>query len=396
MGIMRAASIGDLARRARWRLPAFAFGFLDGGSGEEGGLGRNRDRLRSVVLAPRACTGVKPDASAELFGRTYAQPFGAAPVGMGNLLWPGADLMVARQAARLGFPVVASTVATTTLEEIAEAAAGHAWFQLYVSREERINRDLLARAWAAGMRELVVTVDVPVAGDRRRDVRNSFTLPFRPGPRFAAQVAAAPLWALETLRAGSPGFPNLGRYVGEVDGKTLAGFISSQIKDDLSWDDVKALRDLWRGRMLVKGIMTPDDARRALDAGADGVWVSNHGGRQLDAAPASIDSLAAIRAELGEAAVVVMDGGIRSGEDVVRAGAVGADFVFCGRAFYYGAAAGGETGAARAADLLAADLRRTLVQIGCPSWAALDGSWLWPIHGREAIPEPCNPPAPKL
>lgn len=377
MSISRAASIGDLARRAWWRLPGFAFGFLDGGSGEEGGLRRNRERLEAVVLAPRACTGVKPKTTACLFGRDYAQPFGAAPVGMGNLLWPGADLMVARQAARLGFPVVASTVATTPLEDIAEAANGNAWFQLYVSREERINRDLLARAWAAGIRELVVTVDVPVAGDRRRDVRNRFILPFKPGPRFVAQVALAPFWALETLKAGSPGFPNLSRYVGEVDGKTLAGFIQSQIKDDLTWDDVRGLRDLWQGKMLVKGIMTAADAKAALEAGADGIWVSNHGGRQLDSAPAAIDSLAAIRAALGREAVVVMDGGIRSGEDVARAGAMGADFVFCGRAFYYGAGAGGEGGAARAADLLAADLKRTLIQIGCPSWEALDEGWLW-------------------
>lgn len=377
MTINHAASIGDLAKRARWRIPGFAFGFLDGGSGEEGGLRRNRERLEAVVLAPKACTGAKPDATARLFGRDYGLPFGAAPVGMGNLLWPGADLMVARQAARLGFPVVASTVATTALEDIAAAAEGNAWFQLYVSREERINRDLLARAWAAGIRELVITVDVPVAGDRRRDVRNRFILPFKPGPRFVAQVAMAPLWALSTLRAGSPGFPNLTRYVGEVDGKTLAGFISSQIKDDLAWDDIQALRDLWQGRLLIKGIMTAADARAALDLGADGIWVSNHGGRQLDGAPAAIDSLAAIRAALGKEAVIIMDGGIRSGEDVVRAGATGADFVFCGRAFYYGAAAAGEGGAARAADLLAADVRRTLTQIGCPSWMGLDEGWLW-------------------
>jgi (S)-mandelate dehydrogenase len=371
------ASIGDLARRARWRLPAFAFGFLDGGSGEEGGLRRNRERLEAVLLAPRACTGVRPETEASLFGRDYTLPFGAAPVGMGNLLWPGADLMVARQAARLGFPVVASTVATTALEEIAEAAEGYAWFQLYVSREERINRDLLARAWAAGIRELVVTVDVPVAGDRRRDARNRFVLPFKPGPRFALQVAAAPFWALETLKAGSPGFPNLARYGNQTDGRTLAGFVSAQIKDDLTWEDVRRLRDLWQGRLLIKGIMTAPDAKAALETGADGIWVSNHGGRQLDAAPASIDSLAAVREVLGREAVVVMDGGIRSGEDVVRAGAMGADFVFCGRAFYYGAAAAGEAGVARAADLLAADVRRTLIQIGCPSWAALDGEWVW-------------------
>ncbi len=273
--------------------------------------------------------------------------------------------------------MVASTVATTALEAIAEAAEGNAWFQLYVSREDRINRDLLARAWAAGIRQLVVTVDVPVAGDRRRDVRNRFVLPFKPGPRFALQVAAAPAWALATLKAGSPGFPNLARYGSQADGRTLAGFVSAQIKDDLTWDDVRGLRDLWQGRLLVKGIMTVPDARAALEIGADGIWVSNHGGRQLDAAPASIDSLSAIRAALGKEPVVVMDGGIRSGEDVVRAGAMGADFVFCGRAFYYGAAAAGEAGVARAADLLAADVRRALIQIGCPAWAALDEGWVW-------------------
>lgn len=371
------ASIGDLARRAWWRLPGFAFGFLDGGSGEESGLRRNRQRLEAVRLSPRVCRGVKPATEAELFGQTYALPFGAAPVGMGNLIWPGADLAVARQAARLKIPVVASTVASTSLEEIAEAAEGHAWFQLYCSREDRINRDLLARAWAAGIRVLAVTVDVPMAGDRRRDVRNRFILPFRPGLRFAAQVAASPFWALAMLRAGSPGFPNLARYGSKVRDQTLAGFITAQIKDDLTWDDVRALRDLWQGKLLIKGVLNAADARTALGLGADGIWVSNHGGRQLDSAPASIDALSAIRAALGREAVVVVDGGIRSGEDVIRAGAVGADFVFAGRAFYYGAAAGGEAGAVRAADLLAADVKRTLTQIGCPSWRELDGGWLW-------------------
>ncbi|MBI3446635.1 MAG: alpha-hydroxy-acid oxidizing protein [Magnetospirillum sp.] len=372
-----AASIGDLARRARRRLPGFAFGFLDGGSGEEGGLRRNREGLEAVRLAPRVCRGGKPVTEASLFDQIHGQPFGAAPVGMGNLMWPGADLAVARQAARLKFPVVASTVASTALEAIAEAAEGQAWFQLYCSRQERINRDLLARAWAAGIRVLVVTVDVPMAGDRRRDVRNRFILPFRPGPRFLAQVASCPLWALAMLRSGSPGFPNLARYGSEVQGQTLAAFIMAQIKDDLTWEDLRGLRDLWRGKLVIKGVLNAADARGALDLGADGIWVSNHGGRQLDSAPSSVEALAAIRAELGSEAVLIMDGGIRSGEDVIRAGARGADFVFAGRAFYYGAAAGGEAGAARAADILAADVKRTLTQIGCPSWRDLDQGYLW-------------------
>ncbi len=369
--------IADMAKRARRRLPAFAFGFLDGGSGEEGGLHRNRERLEAVVLKPRSCTAVIPDTRVTLFGQTYAQPFGVAPVGMGNLLWPGADLALARQAKAHDLPVVVSTVSTTTIEAMAEAAPGNTWFQLYYSRQPEINRDLLRRAWEAGIRVMAVTVDVPLAGDRRRDVRNRFILPFRPGPRFVAEVASHPAWALATAKAGSPGFPNLAPYTGEVDGQTLSAFITAQIKDDLSWDDLKGLRQMWQGKLLVKGLLAPEDAVTALALGADGVWVSNHGGRQLDAAPAAVDALAVIRAAVGPEAVVVMDGGIRSGEDMARARVMGADVVFSGRSFYYGAAAGGEAGAARAAELLKADLRRTLIQIGCPSWAELDRRWLW-------------------
>ena len=375
---MKAMScIADLARRAQKRLPAFAFGYLDGGSGEEAGLRRNRERLAEVLLKPRFCSGISPDTGATLFGTRYAQPFGIAPVGMGNLMWPGADLALGRQAKENNLPLVLSTVSTTSIEDMATVAPDNTWFQLYVSRQPEINRDLLRRAWAVGIRVLVVTVDVPLAGDRRRDVRNRFVLPFRPGPRFVAEVMRHPAWAMATVRAGSPGFPNLAPYTGDVDGQTLSAFITAQIKDDLSWDDLKLLRGLWQGRLLVKGLLAPEDAAMALAIGADGIWVSNHGGRQLDSAPAAIDALAAIRGAVGSEVVVVMDSGIRSGEDIVRAGAMGADFVFSGRSFYYGAAAGGAAGAARAVDLLKADLRRCMVQIGCPSWAELGPDWLW-------------------
>jgi isopentenyl diphosphate isomerase/L-lactate dehydrogenase-like FMN-dependent dehydrogenase len=378
--------IGDLARRAKRRIPAFAWGYLDGGSGEEGCLHRNRERLEAVVLKPRFCTGVRPDTSTELFGRRYAQPFGVAPVGMGGLLWPGADLALAHQAKARDLPMVASTVSTTSLEDIAEAAGGNAWFQLYASRKPEINRDLLDRAWKAGIRVMAVTVDVPQAGDRRRDVRNRFILPFRPGLRFAWEVATHPAWALATARQGSPGFPNLARYSGEVDGQTLTAFISSQIKDDLTWDDIRAFRQMWQGKMLIKGILAPEDAVLALEIGADGIWVSNHGGRQQDSAPAAIDALAAVRAEIGRDAAVVMDSGIRSGEDMARARVMGADFVFSGRCFYYGAAAGAAAGAARAMELLSTDLKRILVQLGCPSWAELDRRWLWDARDSAGIP----------
>ena len=369
--------IADLARRAQQRLPAFAFGYLHGGSGEEAGLRRNRERLEAVLLKPRFCTGVQPQTGTTLFGTAYDQPFGIAPVGMGNLMWPGADLVLGRQAKAQNLPLVLSTVSTTSLEAMAEVAPDNLWFQLYVSRQPEINRDLLRRAWAVGVRVLVVTVDVPLAGDRRRDVRNRFVLPFRPGPRFVAEVIRHPAWALATARAGSPGFPNLAPYTGEVDGQTLSAFITAQIKDDLSWEDLKLLRQMWQGKLLVKGVLAPEDAVTALAVGADGIWVSNHGGRQLDGAPAAIDALAAIRGAVGPGVVVVMDSGIRSGEDMVRAGVLGADFVFSGRSFYYGAAAGGAAGARRAVEILTSDLRRCMVQIGCPSWSELDRRWLW-------------------
>ncbi|OAN47990.1 alpha-hydroxy-acid oxidizing enzyme [Paramagnetospirillum marisnigri] len=382
----RMSCIQDMALRAKRRIPAFAWGYLDGGSGEEGGLRRNRDRLEAVLLKPRFCTGVRPDTSAALFDVTYAQPFGIAPVGMGGLMWPGADLALAALAKAGGIPMVASTVSSTALEDIAQAAGGNAWFQLYASRQPRINRDLMDRAWAAGIRVMAVTVDVPLAGDRRRDVRNRFILPFRPGLRFAWDVATHPAWALATLRHGSPGFPNLARYSGDVDGQTLTAFISSQIKDDLSWDDIRDIRQTWPGKLLVKGILAPENAAQALAIGADGVWVSNHGGRQQDSAPAAIDALAAVRSVVAGDAMLVMDSGLRSGEDMARARVMGADFVFAGRPFYYGAAAGGAAGAARAVELLSADLKRILAQLGCPSWRDLDRRWLW--DGRDSPEKP--------
>lgn len=373
----RMSCISDLALRAKQRIPAFAWGYLDGGSGEEGGLRRNRDRLDDVLLKPRFCSGTKPDTSAVLLDQSYALPFGIAPVGMGGLMWPGADLALASQAKIHRIPMVASTVSSTSLEDIAEAAGGNAWFQLYASHKPEINRDLMDRAWKAGIQVLVITVDVPMAGDRRRDVRNRFILPFRPGLRFIWEVATHPAWAMATLRHGSPGFPNLARYCGEVDGQTLTAFISAQIKDDLSWDDIRELRRNWPGKLLIKGILAPEDAVFALEAGADGIWVSNHGGRQQDSAPAAVDALASIRRKIGNETVLVMDSGIRSGEDVARARVMGADFIFSGRSFYYGAAAGGAPGAARAVELVSTDLRRTLVQLGCPSWTELDARWLW-------------------
>jgi isopentenyl diphosphate isomerase/L-lactate dehydrogenase-like FMN-dependent dehydrogenase len=375
--VKAAPGIGDLAQAARRRIPRFAFDFLDGGAGNEAGVRRNRERLDAILLKPRCAVGVDPDTSVCLFGRNYALPFGVAPVGMGNLMWPGGDLALARLAATHGIPLVVSTAATTSLEEMAAAAGSNAWFQLYVARDPAINRDLLERAWRAGIRVLVVTTDVPIPGDRRRDRRNRFVLPFRPTLSFIAQVIAHPEWALATLRAGPPGFPNYAPYRPRGVSRPMAEFMSEQIKGDFRWSDLAPLRQQWPGSLVVKGLLAPEDAALALEHGADAVWVSNHGGRQLDSAPAAVDALARVRVALGPHAVVLMDGGIRSGEDVAKAHILGANMVFSGRSFYYGTAAGGAAGAARAMTLLAEDLRRVMVQLGASGIAELDRRWLW-------------------
>lgn len=373
------ACIEDLAALARRRLPRFVADFLDGGAGGEEGLRRNRERLRAVLLKPRHASGIVPDSSVALLGRQWRQPFGIAPVGMGNLVWPGADLEMARLAEARGIPLVLSTAATTSIETAAAAAPTSLWFQLYVSSRWDITEDLMDRAAAAGIRVLVVTIDIAAPGHRRRDVRNRFVLPFRPGARLAVQLAIRPRWSLAMLAAGMPRFANLERYAGGKAGKRpLAEFMAEQIKADLNWDDIRRLRQRWRGMLVVKGVVAPEDAVAAREAGADAVWVSNHGGRQLEAAPAAIDALAAVRAALDPEVPVIVDGGVRSGEDVAKAGACGADFVFTARSFYWGMGADAAAGARHAFDLLADDLRRTLVQLGCPSFHDLDRRWLWP------------------
>ena len=376
MKLEQTASIDDLAALARRRLPAFAFDFLDGGAGDEAGCQRNRERLRRILLKPRYGVGVDPVTATSLFGQGYRQPFGIAPVGLGNLAWAGADLCLARLAGESGIPYVLSTVGTTDIETVAAAAPNNTWFQLYLLRRDEVNRDLLRRAWDAGVRVLVVTIDIVASATRRRDTRNGFTIPFHIGPKLAADLLIHLGWSLATLRAGRPSFVNVERYA-EGTAQPLAEFITAQMRTDLRWDDIQRLRDLWKGTLVVKGVLTPEDALEARRVGADGIWVSNHGGRQLDAAPAAIDAVAGIRAVLGPAIPLLMDSGIRSGEDMVKARLMGADFIFSGRCFYYGMAAGGAAGGARALSLLASDLRRALVQIGCPSFAELDERWLW-------------------
>jgi L-lactate dehydrogenase (cytochrome) len=368
-----AVSIEDLRDSARRRLPRFVFDFLDGGAGREAGLARNEAAFDRVLFRPRALVDVEARTLATTFlGRAWAAPVGAAPVGLGNLVWPGAERAIATAAVAADVPYVLSTPATTSLEEIAALAPRHAWFQLHVGRSQAIVDDLIDRAEAAGLDVLVVTVDVPAPGRRRRDLRNGFTLPFRPSLSLALDLALHPAWSLATLRHGAPRFANLEKYAPPGAGaRSLAALMAEQSSGRLDWSLLEEIRRRWPRRLVLKGILSAADAVLAKNAGVDAVMVSNHGGRQLDGAPATLDVLPEIRAAVGPDYPLALDGGIRSGEDVIKALALGADFTFVGRPLLYGAASG-PTGAADAIAVLIAEASGTLAQLGLVDVAAVD------------------------
>lgn len=371
----RAASIDDLRTIARRRLPRFAFDFIDGGAESEAGLARNRSALGEVSLAPRYLVDVsKPVLEVELFGKRYAAPFGIAPMGFINMAWPGTDLALARLAGRKRIPHLVSTAASTPMEALAEAADGCGWFQIYVSNDAEMNEHFLGRAEAAGFAALVVTVDVSAPGKRDRDIRNGLRIPFRPTPDILADLALHPSWSIGSLRAGPPHFANL-------SGEKAGAYASLPLEEvqrrllmasGFDWEALKRLRDRWKGPLILKGLLRADDALRAIDAGCDGIVVSNHGGRQADYAPASIEALPAIADAAAGRTTLLFDSGVRRGADIARAKALGADFALAGRAFAYGAAAGGEAGVERAFEILEVELTRTLGQIGNPIFGELD------------------------
>ncbi|MEW5421095.1 alpha-hydroxy acid oxidase [Amorphus sp. 3PC139-8] len=360
------SSVDDLRLRARRRLPRFAFDFIDGGAGNEASLGRNVEAYRQATLVPRILRNVDGDLATEttLFGRTWRVPFGVAPIGMAGIAWPGIDGWLAAGAERAGAPYTASTPATATLEELRTAAPTVSWFQLYVGREQRIVDDLLHRAEAAGYETLLVTADVPKPGKRLRDIRNSFMLPLRPSVRMALDVAIHPGWSWAIARSGSPRFCNLERYTKNSSASSLAEFMASQSSGRLDWALFDHIRKTWKGRIALKGVLSPEDAVEAARRGADAVVVSNHGGRQLASAPATLHALGAVRDALGPDFTVLLDGGIRSGEDILKGLLAGADFVLMGRPFVFAVGAYGQEGAERVFELLRAELVNAMGQIG--------------------------------
>ena len=350
-------SSADARRIARRRLPWMVFDYIDGAAGREIGAARNRAAFDDLELRPRILRDVSARSLAvPLFGDTAKVPFGISPMGMCNLSAPGADMMLARLAAREKVPLGVSTVSSTAMEPLIEAAEGNAWFQLYFTGDGDGTFKLVERAKAAGYETIILTVDVPEVGRRPRELRHGFTMPFKIGPRQFVDFALHPRWSLTALVKGKPQMANF-----DMDGYE---FDRTESRAKADWDTLSQLRNVWPGKLVVKGVLDVQDARALKEAGVDAIQVSSHGSRQLDSAPSPIKALADIRRAVGPDFPLFYDTGLRSGEDVVKAFEQGANFTFLGRILQFSIAAAGEEGLAALWDVLKNETSITLAQIG--------------------------------
>ncbi len=376
--VARAGTIGELRAAARRRVPQVVFDYLDGAAGDELTAEHNVADLDALTLLPRVLADVSHvDTATSLLGEPAALPLIGAPMGLAGLLHPAGEVALARALSDAGSICVLSAMASYPIEEVAAAASRALWFQMYIWRDRGLAREMLQRAQAAGVSALVLTVDVPCAGNRDRDRRNGFSVPPRITLRSVSGGLAHPRWSYGFVRNPRIGWGNL-----PGDGGPAAAPLSSQTNRQFdpsaTWEDMRWFRERWSGPLVIKGVLHPDDARRAVRLGAQAVVVSNHGGRQLDGAPSSISALPAVVDAVAGDAEVYVDGGVRRGADIVRALGLGARACLAGRALGYGLAAAGETGTRRAVRILHEQLRTTLSLAGCPSVNVLDSSWVRP------------------
>ena len=363
----RYPSIDDLRTRAQQKIPKFAFEYLDGGCNEDVNLRRNTSELREVQLKPNYLRNHGGSSTkTKLFGIEYDAPFGISPIGLQGLIWPNSPEILAKAAFNHNIPFILSTVTTTSIERASELTEGKSWFQLYHPTEDRLRDDIIRRAEAAHCPVLVILCDVPSFGFRPRDIRNGLAMPPKMNLNNILQAFGRPHWSLQTLKHGIPGFANLLPYMPKgLDLKQLGKFMNDTFSGRLNEEKIKPIRDMWKGKLVLKGVASHYDAEQAIRLGIDGIIVSNHGGRQLDSGESSIKPLKTIAEKYGDQIEVMMDSGIRSGPDVARALASGAKFTFMGRSFMYGVSALGNKGGDHTISLLKTELQQVMEQICC-------------------------------
>lgn len=360
-------SIEDLRKKAKKRIPRFSLEYLDGGCNEDINLYRNTSELREVTLRPEYLKKhMGSSMKTTLFGTTYDAPVGIAPVGLQGLMWPNSPEILAKAAFKHNIPFILSTVTTSSIERASELTEGNAWFQLYHPAEDSMRDDIINRAAAAQCPVLVILCDVPTFGYRPRDIRNGLAMPPKMSVKNILQVLGKPRWAFETLKHGQPNFETLKPYMPPgLDLKQLGKFMDRTFSGRLNEEKIKPIRDMWKGKLVLKGVASEADTEEAIRLGLDGIIVSNHGGRQLDAGESTINPLKRIAEKYGDKIEVMMDSGLRSGPDIARAMASGAKFTFMGRSFMYGAAALGKKGGDHTISILKTQLQQVMEQICC-------------------------------
>ncbi|MDB5118700.1 MAG: mdlB [Mucilaginibacter sp.] len=379
-------NIADLREAAQRRLPKGVFQYVDKGTEDQIALDNNRRTLDQTKLLHRVLTDVSDvRLDTELFGRPASMPLIIAPTGVAGMCWYQGELQLARAAAKAGVPFTLATGSNTSMEKVAELAGaeagGNLWFQLYMWREKELSYELVRRAARAGFETLIWTVDIPHKPNREHDQRNGFSMPYKLNARSVIDALRHPEWLATVLGRymTSTGLPTHINFPEKYQHKFTGNATNAKAlqADKLGWDDLDRLREIWPGKLIIKGIMRVDDAQQAAARGVDGIIVSNHGGRTMDSAPSTLDVLPGIAAAVGDKTTVLVDSGIRRGSDIVKCLALGAKGVLTGRATLYGVGAGGEAGAAKALDILKAEMRRTMAYVGCPRVDQLSDDVIW-------------------
>lgn len=360
-------SVSDLRKRAKFKMPKFAFDYLDGGCNDDINLNKNRTDIQKIELMPNYLSDFDESLmKTELFGHTYDAPFGIAPIGLQGLMWPNSPEILAKAAMEHNIPFILSTVTTSSIETIAEITEGKSWFQLYHPADEKIKNDLLDRAENAGMSVLVILADVPTFGFRPRDIKNGLSMPPKMNLNNIIEVIKNPEWTLKTLLYGKPAFKTMMPYIPKgLNLQKLGEFMDITFSGRLNEERIASIRSKWKGTLIIKGIVGEQDAEKAIRLGADGLIISNHGGRQLDAGQSSIVSMTDLAKKYKNKIKIMIDSGLQSGPDIARAMASGAEFTFMGRSFMYGVGALGNEGGNHTISLIKKELLQVMEQLCC-------------------------------